>query len=256
MQARLATLAAMPVSTAGSSTSGPARASPPSTSRPTANTGCPYAKNLVAEAIRDIIVGYRNANSDRRLRRDRRSRRRHPVLPLPRRLWARSGVRLRPAGAGHECVAGQPAAQLLPVPGRLRGDDRAAAQGRRAAGSRSARGPARRDAGRDHRHDRRLPRPPRRPAQGDELAGHRVRLPHGRRQRRAGVAQRRRRGSRRRLADHQPGCRPDQRGTAARAVVERRANCAPRCSANATTSCTWRGTSAPTTCWPPTTRRP
>ncbi len=36
------------------------------------------------------------------------------------------------------------------------------------------------------------------------------------------VAQRRRRGSRRRLADHQPGCRPDQRGTAARAVVERR----------------------------------
>ncbi len=27
-----------------------------------ANTGCPYAKNLVAEAIRDIVVGYRNAN--------------------------------------------------------------------------------------------------------------------------------------------------------------------------------------------------
>ena len=102
MQDRLETLAAHAVSTGGSSTSGPAHASPSSTSRPTRTPACPYAKNLVAEAIRDIVVDYRDGQSERRLRRDRRCRRRHPLLPLPRRLWARPGVRLRPAGARHE----------------------------------------------------------------------------------------------------------------------------------------------------------
>ena len=39
-----------------------AHASPRSTRRPTRNAGCPYAKNLVADAIRDVVLAYRAAN--------------------------------------------------------------------------------------------------------------------------------------------------------------------------------------------------
>ena len=176
MQARLATLrTTAEINGDDRQRRARARASPPSTSRPTRTPAARTPRTSSPRPSATSSLAYRDANPSRRLRRDRRCRRRHPVLPLPRRRRPRPGVRLRAAGAGHERVAGQPAAQLLPVAGRLRRDDRAAAQGRHAAGARPAGRPARRDAGRDHRHDRRLPRPTgvaRRPTSSSLVTGY------------------------------------------------------------------------------------
>ena len=92
----------------------------PRTRRPTRNTGCPYAKNLVAEAIRDIVLAYRAAN---------------PALKYVVIVGADQAIPFfrypDAAGLGPESdyvppvldttrLAGEPAAQLLPVAGRLR----------------------------------------------------------------------------------------------------------------------------------------
>ena len=114
--------------TATSSTSAQAAlAWPCSTSRPTTRR-LPYAKNLVAEAIRDIVLAYRGVNpglassSSSATTRSSRSSAIRMLRPRPE-----SG--LRAAGRRQQRVAGQPAPELQPVAGRLRRDDGAQLKG-------------------------------------------------------------------------------------------------------------------------------
>ena len=85
---KLDTFAARPGSAARSSTSRSEPAVPALNAQADANHGCPYAKNLVAEAIKDIVDSYRTPTRAE-VRRARRRRRRDPVLPLPRHSAAR-----------------------------------------------------------------------------------------------------------------------------------------------------------------------
>ena len=173
-----------------------------------AHANCPYAKNLMAEAIRDIVRLYRAQNTGPAVRGHRRRRRGRAVLPLSRHRRPRPRVGLRAAGARHERLAGQPAPRLHPLAGRLRHADRPAAQGRDGAGARPRRRPPRRDADRDLRPPRRVHdrHHGRRRAAPDVEPGHGLRLPGRRRAGRARAARRRpRHGRHERPADHEPG---------------------------------------------------
>ena len=65
-----------------------------STRRRTAAGGCPYAKNLVAMALKDVVDSYRPpcASPQPGLRRPGRRRQHDPVLPLPGHRGPRPGV--------------------------------------------------------------------------------------------------------------------------------------------------------------------
>ena len=81
---------------------------------------CPYATNLVADAIKDIIDALPRSRHPE-VRRHRRRRRRHPVLPLPRHLRARR----RRASSPRRCSRTPPRAPASTAgpgaqPGRLR----------------------------------------------------------------------------------------------------------------------------------------
>ena len=102
-----------------------------------ANTGCPYAKNLVANAIRDIVTAVPRREPEPEVHRHRRRRPRDPVLPLPghRRASAPSRTTSPPV-LDTSRLAGEPAVERRALAGRLRLDQRPAAEGRRPAGPR------------------------------------------------------------------------------------------------------------------------
>ncbi len=85
-----------------------------------AQPGCPYAKNLVADAIRDIVTQLPRREPGPEVHRHRRRRPRDPVLPLPRHRRDRPRVGLLSARARHERLAGEPAVQRRALAGRLR----------------------------------------------------------------------------------------------------------------------------------------
>ena len=85
---------------------GHARIARPERSRRTPTRHCVYAKNLVASAIKDIVTAYRAANPDLAVRRPRRRRRRHPVLPVSRPERPRAGEELPAAGRSDQRLGG------------------------------------------------------------------------------------------------------------------------------------------------------
>ena len=117
------------------------------------------------------------------LRRDRRQRRRHSVLPLSRPDPARPGIRLRAAGQQQFRFGGEPARQLRARSGRLRREATLSLRASEFPDPRARRRPTGRDACGDRRHDRRL-RGRERHDRSDVVARDRLRLPAGRRGRR------------------------------------------------------------------------
>ena len=187
------------------------------------HAGCAYAKNLVADAIRDIVTGTARATRTPEVHRHRRRRPRDPVLPLPRHRRPRPRVDLRAAGAATLRLAGVSlqANHVLSQDAYGSLDD-APPQGRRPARPR----PAGRTPGRDAERDRRrcstrtcglerrvVPTPTSSLVTGYDFMASGAKLGRGRPQRRA----RRRRDERH--ADHA------RRDTATRASPGRRASC-------------------------------
>ena len=211
---------------------------------------CPYATNLVAREIQSIVDRYRGdatkyvviAGGDDVI----------PFFRYPDTSGLGQESQFEPPVQPEHPGRRQPGQRPGPRPGRLRlrhrGDDQRSDDAR--AGSRGR--TTGEDAGRDHGDRRPLPRAPERhAARADVVPRHRLRLPRRRRRRRRTTSSRRR--SPRRDRPQRPA--DDPGGHAVQPVLDGDAARSRHCWAAGTTSSTWPATSAPTTPWPPTSRR-